>query len=122
MLHRYCFLTLEYTVRRVQVNQNGLKLNGTHQLLVYTDDVNILRGSVRTIKENAQALIVTSNEIGLEVNADKTKYVVMSRDQNAGQSHSIKTNNGSFEMVEEFKYLRTTFTNQYSIQEEIKRD
>ena len=99
-----------------------MKLNGTHQLLVYTDDVNILRGSVRTIKENAQALIVTSNEIGLEVNADKTKYVVMSRDQNAGQSHSIKTNNGSFEMVEEFKYLRTTFTNQYSIQEEIKRD
>ena len=75
---------LEYAIRRVQVNQNGLKLNGAHQFLVYADDVNILGGSVRTtIKENAEALIVVSKEIGLEVTADKTKYMVMSRDQNA---------------------------------------
>ena len=46
----------------------------------------------------------------------------MSRDQNTGRSHGVKTNNSSFEMVEEFKYLGTTFTNQYSIQEEVKRD
>jgi len=51
---------LEYTIRRVQVNQDGLKLNGTHQLLVYTDDVNILGGSVHTVKENAEDLIVAS--------------------------------------------------------------
>jgi len=63
---------------------------------------------------------VASKQIGLEVNADKTKYMVMSRDQNAGQSHSMKTDNSSFERVEEFKYLRTTLTNQNSIQEEIK--
>jgi hypothetical protein len=44
---------LEYAVRRVQVNQNGLKLNSTHQLVVYVDDVNILGGSVHTVKENA---------------------------------------------------------------------
>ena len=69
---------LEYTFRRVQVNQDGLKLNGTHQLLVYPDDVNVLGGSVHTIKENAGALIVASKEIGLEVNAAKTKYMVMS--------------------------------------------
>ena len=75
---------LEYTIRRVQVNQVVLKLHGTHQLLVYADDVNILGGSVRTIKENAQALVVVNKEIGLEVNADRTKYMVMSRDQNAG--------------------------------------
>jgi len=61
-----------------------VKLNGTHQLLVYADDVNILGGSVHTIKENAEALVVVSKEIGLEMNADKTKYAVMSRDQNAG--------------------------------------
>jgi hypothetical protein len=43
---------LEYTMRRVQVNQDGLKLNGTHQLLAYADDVNILAGSIHTLKEN----------------------------------------------------------------------
>jgi hypothetical protein len=58
----------------VQVIQDGLKLNGAHQLLVYAIDVNILGGSVHTIKENAEA----GKEIGLEVNADKTKYMVMS--------------------------------------------
>jgi len=99
---------LEYAIRRVQVNQDGLQLNGTHQLLVYADDVNILGGSVHTIKEKAEALIVASKETGLEVNADKTKYMVMSRDQNAGQSHNMKTDNRSLEMLE-FKYLRTTF-------------
>jgi len=122
MLYRYCFLTLEYAIRRVHVDQDGLKLSGTHQLLVYAYDVNILGGSVYTIKENAEALIVTGKECGVEVNADKMKYMVMSQDQNAGRSHSIKTNNSSFEMVEEFKYLGRTFTNQYSIQEEMKRD
>ena len=52
---------LEYDIRRVQVNQDGFKLNGTHQLLAYADDVNILGGSVHTIKKNAEALIVASN-------------------------------------------------------------
>jgi hypothetical protein len=80
-----------------------LKLNGTHQLLVYTDDVNILGGSVQTVKGNAEALVVASKESGLEVNADKTKC--MTRDQNAGQSQNIKTDNSSFGRVEEFKYL-----------------
>jgi hypothetical protein len=56
---------------------------------------------------------------GLEVNADKTKYMVMFRDQDAGQSHSIKIDNRSFERVEEFKYLGTTLTNQNSIQEKL---
>ena len=64
---------LEYANRRVQVNQDGFKLIGTHQLLVYGDDVNILGGSVHTIKENAEAFVVASKETGLEVNADKVK-------------------------------------------------
>ena len=75
---------LEYAIRRAQVIQDGLKLNSTHQLLVHADDVNILGGSVHTIKKKAEALVVSSKEIGLEVNADKTKYMVMSPDQNAG--------------------------------------
>jgi len=55
--------------------------------VVYADDINILGESVHTIMENIEALLVASKEIGLEVNADKTKYMVMSRDQNAGGSH-----------------------------------
>jgi len=67
---------LEFAIRRVQVIQDGLKLNGTHQLLVYASDVKILGGSAYTLKENTKVLVVASKEIGLEVNADKTKYVV----------------------------------------------
>src|SRR5215813_13860923 len=75
---------LEYAIKRVQVNQDGLKLNGTHQLLAYANDVNILGGSVDTVKENVEALVVATKETGLEVNADKTKYMVMSRNRNEG--------------------------------------
>ena len=106
---------LDYAIRRVQVNQDGFKLNGTHQLLAYADDVNILGGSVHTVEENAEALVVATKETGLEVNADETRYMIMSRDQNAGRSHIMK-----IERVEEFKYLGTTLINQNSIQEEIK--
>ena len=63
---------------------------------------------------------MASKDIGLVVNADKTKYMVMYRDQNAGRSHSMKTDNSSSERVEEFKYLGKKLTNQNSIQEEIK--
>jgi hypothetical protein len=59
-----------------------LKLNGTHQLLVYKD-VNVLGVSVHTIKENAEPLLVASKENGIEVIVDKTKYMVISRDRNA---------------------------------------
>ena len=63
-----------------------LKLNDTHQLLVYANDVNILGWSIHSIKKKTESLVVASKETGLGVNADKTKYMVMSRDQNAGQS------------------------------------
>jgi hypothetical protein len=76
---------LEYAMKRVQVKQDGWKLNGTHQLLPYADDVNILGGSVRTVKENAGALVIATKKIGLEQNANKTKYMVMSQDRNAGR-------------------------------------
>ena len=62
-----------------------MKLNGKHQLLVCADDVNILGGSVHTMKKNTEALVFASKEIRPEVNTDKTKYMVMSRDHNAGK-------------------------------------
>ena len=65
-------------------------------------------------------LAAATKEIGLEVNADKTKYMTVFRDQNAGRIHSMKMDNSSIERVEEFKYLGTSLTNQNSIQEEIK--
>jgi hypothetical protein len=83
---------LEFAVRKVQINQDGVKLNGTYQLFVYADDVDILGGSVHTIKENTEAVLVASKEIGLEVNAIKlsTRSCL---DQNAGRKHSIKIDN-----------------------------
>ena len=57
-------------------------------------------GSAHTVKENAEALVVATKEIGLEANADKTKYMIMSRDQNAGRSYSMKIDNSSIERVE----------------------
>ena len=68
-----------------------MKLNGTHKFLAYADDVNILGGSVHTVKKNTQALVVASKKIRPAVYADKTKYMVMYGDQNAGKSHSMKT-------------------------------
>jgi len=70
--------------------------------------------------KNAEALVVATKETGLEVNTDKTKYIIMSRDQNVGRSHSMKIDNSSTGRAEEFKYLGTMLTNQNSIQEEIK--
>ena len=88
--------------------------------MFYADDVNILGGSVCTIKKNTEALIVTSKENGLEVDDDVTKYKILSRGQNAVRSHNIKSVNSSFEKVEDFIYLGTTLTNRNFLQERIK--
>jgi hypothetical protein len=111
---------LEYVIRRVQANQQGLKLNGTHQLLVYADDVNILGGSIPTIRKNTEILVIANKDVDLEVNAEKTKYMVMSRDQNTRQNGYIQIGNKLSETVEHFKYLGTTITNRNSIHGEIK--
>jgi hypothetical protein len=70
---------LKYATRRVHVNQDGLKVDGTHQLVVHADDTYILGGSVQTRKGNTETLVVASKETGLEINYDKTKYMVMSQ-------------------------------------------
>jgi hypothetical protein len=91
----------------------------THQLLAYVDDVNLLGDNTDVIKKNTKS-IDSSKEVGLEVNTEKTKYMLLSRHQNAGQDNDVKIANRCFENVTQFRYLRTTITNQKLIQEEIK--
>jgi hypothetical protein len=108
---------LEYAIRKVQENQVGLKLNGTHQLLAYTDGVNLLGDNIDAIKKNTETLIDASKEVGLEMNVEKTKYMLLSRHQNVGQNRDIKIANRSFENVSRFRYLGMTVTNQNLIQD-----
>jgi hypothetical protein len=106
---------LEYAIRKVQEDQVGLELNETHQLLVYIDVVSLQGDNIDIIKRNTQTLIDASKGFGLEVNTAKTKYMLLSRHQNAGKI------NRNFENVAWLRYLGTTIRNQNLIQEEIKR-
>jgi hypothetical protein len=63
---------------------------GTHQLLAYADDVNLLGDNIDTINKNTETFIDASKEVYLEVNVGKTKYMLVSRGHNAGQNRDIK--------------------------------
>jgi hypothetical protein len=101
---------LEYAIRKVQENEVSLELNGTCQLFVYADYVNLLGNNV----------IEASRDIGLEINAEKTKYIIMSCHPNSGQNQNIRIANELFENVTKFKYLGTMLTNQNDIHDELK--
>jgi hypothetical protein len=90
---------LEYAIGKVQENHVGLKLNGTHQLLAYAYDVNLLGDNIDTIEKNTETLIDASKDVGLEINVEKTKYMLLSCHQNAGQNRDIEIANRSFENV-----------------------
>jgi hypothetical protein len=76
--------------------------------LSYADDVNLVENNIDTINKNTETLIDASKEVGLEVNTEKTKYMLVSQDQTAGQNREIKIGNRSFEDVSQFRYLGTT--------------
>jgi hypothetical protein len=97
---------LEYAIKKVQENQVRLKLNGTHQLLAYADDVNLLGDNIDTRNKNTETIIDATKEVGLEVNIEKTQYMLVSWNQNAGQNQEIKIGNGSFENVSQFNVYR----------------
>jgi hypothetical protein len=111
---------LEYAIRKIQENEVSLELNGTHQLLVYDDYVNLLGDSMNTIKESTETLIGASRDIGLKINAEKTKYMIMSCHLYSGQNQHIRISHELFESVAKSKYLGTKLTNQNDIHDEIK--
>jgi hypothetical protein len=101
-------MTLQPFVGPWQLFQSFNHRNGTHQLLLYADDVNLLGDNRDTLKKNTQTLIDATKDVGLEINTEKTKYMLLYRNQNAGQNHDIKIGNRCFENVAQFRYLGTT--------------
>jgi hypothetical protein len=85
-----CFITIylqlcfKICIMKVQEKEVGLKWNGTHQLLACADDVNLLGDNIGIINKITGALTDASKEVGLEINVEKTKYMLLSRNQNAG--------------------------------------
>jgi hypothetical protein len=88
--------------------------------LIYADDDNLFGDSINAIKENTETPLEASRDVGLEINAEKTKYMIMSRHLNSEQNQNIRIAYESFENVATFKYLGTTLTNQNDIHDEIK--
>jgi hypothetical protein len=89
--------------------------------VAYADDLNLLGDNIDTIKKNTEILVDASKEVGLETDAEKTNYMLLSRHQNAGHNHNIRISNRSLENIAQFKYLGTIATNKNLIQSEIKR-
>jgi hypothetical protein len=86
-------LSFECAIRKVEEIDVGLKINGTNQLLVYADDVNLLGDNIDTIQKTIETLIDASKQVSLQVNAEKPKYMLLSRHQNTGQNQDIKMPN-----------------------------
>jgi protein associated with RNAse G/E len=97
-----------------------LKLSGKHQFLVDVNVVNILRGSIHTIKKSSETLVATTKESGVGVNVEKTNYMFLSHERNVGIYHNMNLGNTLVGSMEKFKYLGTKLTNRNCIYEEAK--
>jgi hypothetical protein len=96
---------LEYAIRKVKGNEVSVEVSGAHRPLVYADNINLLSSNINTIKQNTKTLLEASWDVGLEINAEKTKYMIMSHYQNSGHNQNIRIANESFENVAKFTYL-----------------
>jgi hypothetical protein len=96
-----------------------LELNLTHPLLVYADDFNLLGDSMNIIKEKTQSLLGASRDVGLEINAEKTKYMIMFHHLNSGQNQKMRRANELLKNMAKFKYLGMTLTNKNDIHDEL---
>jgi hypothetical protein len=100
----------------------GFKLNGKHQLLAYADDVNQLGDNIDTIQKNTETVIDAGKEVGLEINVEKTKYILLYRHQNAGQNRDTKIANTWCENLSQFKYLVSTAEIKMSFSRKLRGD
>ena len=86
-------IALQYDIRIVQVNRDGQKLNATYRLLVHANKFNILGTKLHSIKKNTEFLAIATKKTGVETNADRIKYMTMSRNRNGGRRPKIKIHN-----------------------------
>ena len=110
---------LECAIRSMQGNREGSELNGINQLLVYANDVAFLRDSEEVLLSNTHTLLSSAKDIGLEVNIDKTKYIITRREKLNGNGH-LTTDEGDFEKLSEFKYLGELITENNEVGKEVK--
>jgi hypothetical protein len=103
---------LDYAIKRDQADQEGLKLNATYEALIYAEDVKIFGGSIYNIQMNTKTLVVANKEIGLEVSAETSKYMIRYREHQAGKTYHMLIGNNSLERVEQLKYVGKTLRNQ----------
>jgi hypothetical protein len=109
---------LEYVIKKIQENEEGLEFNGMHQLLAYAAADDILSKNMKTIK---RALLETIRDVGSELDTAKTEYMFVSHHRSAGLNHNLLIADKLFENMAEFVRLRVTVTNQNCIQQEIRR-
>ncbi|PSN49532.1 hypothetical protein C0J52_04975 [Blattella germanica] len=110
---------LEHPIKSLE-NKEGIQLNGIHKLLVYADDIVLLGDSEEILMDNMHILRSSTRKLGLEVNVNKTKYMVTRRNASCKANGQLMTNEGNFEEVAEFKYLGALITNRNEKQKEIK--